>query len=185
MALNEKKLTFETHEVAIKDPETGLWKQLNEKPEWMLKLNPLGKVGQHISSRSTTTCGDWCKTACSVREPHLILLVQAKVLPFVLFVFNKIAFEHKGINTQKFRFFSFRGTVIYLQVPILAYRDANERLTTVYESLICNEFLEDYAPHPEYPPLFPLHPGEKATARLIIDRFDRKFIPNFYGILVR
>ena len=70
-----------------------------------------------------------------------------------------------------------------MQVPILAYRDNGDSLVSVYESLICNEFLEDYASHPEYPPLFPLHPGEKAKARLIIDRFDRKFIPNFYGIL--
>ena len=44
IALNEKKLTFDTHEVAIKDPETGLWKQLEEKPAWFTKLNPLGKV---------------------------------------------------------------------------------------------------------------------------------------------
>lgn len=70
-----------------------------------------------------------------------------------------------------------------MQVPILAYHEDGSRVVSVYESLICNEFLEDYAPHPEYPALYPSHLGEKARARQIIDRFDRKFIPNFYGIL--
>lgn len=44
IALEEKKLTFKIVEVAIKDPSSGLWKQLDEKPQWFLNLSPLGKV---------------------------------------------------------------------------------------------------------------------------------------------
>jgi len=83
IALEEKKLNFSVVEVAIKDPDTGLWKSLSEKPAWFTKLNPLGKV------------------------------------------------------------------------PVVAYRQNGEKLVSIYESLICNEFLEDFAPNPEYPALFP------------------------------
>lgn len=44
IALEEKGLNFQKEEVAIKDPRTGLWKQLDEKPSWFLRLNPRGKV---------------------------------------------------------------------------------------------------------------------------------------------
>ena len=69
------------------------------------------------------------------------------------------------------------------QVPCLAYREENGEIHSVYESLICNEFLEEFASPPAYQAIFPHNPAEKAQARIIIDRFDRKFIPNFYGIL--
>ncbi len=75
--------------MAIKNPKTGLWNQLDEKPEWFLKLNPLGKV------------------------------------------------------------------------PTLAYKEgANTH--SVYESNICNEFLDDY--HPDHP-LFAAQPVQKAWER--------------------
>ena len=63
--------------------------------------------------------------------------------------------------------------------------EENGQTRSVYESIICNEFLEEFAPHPEHPRLYPLHPVEKAHARIIIDKFDREFIPKFYGILVK
>ena len=69
------------------------------------------------------------------------------------------------------------------QVPCLAYREESGQVISVYESLICNEFLEDFASPPVYPSIFPPNAATRARARIIIDRFDRKFIPNFYGIL--
>ena len=87
--LNEKGVPYTLYEVAIKNPKTGLWHQLNEKPEWFLKLNPLGKV------------------------------------------------------------------------PTLAYKEA-DATHSVYESNICNEFLEDYQPSPS---LFAIHPVCKARER--------------------
>lgn len=45
MALLEKTTSFKVVEVSIKDPRTGSWKQLDEKPAWFTSLNPLGKVG--------------------------------------------------------------------------------------------------------------------------------------------
>jgi len=44
---------------------------------------------------------------------------------------------------------------VCVQVPVVAYRQNGEKLVSIYESLICNEFLEDFAPNPEYPALFP------------------------------
>ena len=90
VALNEKGIKYTLHEVAIKNPKTGLWHQLDEKPQWFLKLNPLGKV------------------------------------------------------------------------PTLAYKEDNTTLC-VYESHICNEFLEDYQ---EKPSLFASHPVLKACERM-------------------
>ena len=52
----------------------------------------------------------------------------------------------------------------------------------VYESNICLEFLEDYAPSPS---LLPPHPAVRARARLIIDTFTHKFVPAFYKLLLR
>lgn len=69
---------------------------------------------------------------------------------------------------------------------MLAYREGKDtEVKSVYESLICNEFLEDFFPHPEHPALFPLSAIAKARARIIIDRFDHKFVPKFYSLLLR
>ena len=54
---------------------------------------------------------------------------------------------------------------------------------TVYESLICNEYLED-AYH-DAPPLLPAHPADRARARIIMDRWNSRFTPHFYRFLVR
>lgn len=42
--LNEKRVDFQLAEVALKDPNTGLWHQLENKPAWFTRLNPLGKA---------------------------------------------------------------------------------------------------------------------------------------------
>ena len=42
--LNEKRVDFQLAEVALKDPKTGLWHQLENKPAWFTRLNPLGKA---------------------------------------------------------------------------------------------------------------------------------------------
>jgi glutathione S-transferase len=47
---------------------------------------------------------------------------------------------------------------------------------------ICNEFLEDW--HKDQP-LLPADPVDRAHARMLIDRFSSKYVPNFYSILVR
>lgn len=112
LALLEKGIQFNLFEVSLKDPKTGLWHQLEEKPEWFLRISPLGKV------------------------------------------------------------------------PALAYEE-DGTLHNIYESSICNEFLEDYAPPPEAPALLPPHPATRAHARIVIDRFQTKFVPVFYRLLIR
>ena len=68
------------------------------------------------------------------------------------------------------------------QVPVIAYKEGNTT-HSVYESLICNEFLEDHLPKDQV--LLPEHPADKAKARIIIDSFSSKFVPLFYRILLR
>lgn len=110
IALEAKGTPYMLHEVALKNKETGQWFQIDEKPDWWLRLNPLGKV------------------------------------------------------------------------PVLAYTDHDGQLQSVYESNVCNEFLDDYdTQHP----LMPKHLAQRARARVIIDRFARQYVPNFYSILVR
>ena len=65
---------------------------------------------------------------------------------------------------------------------MLAYKEGDET-HCVYESLICNEFLEEYSPKEQ--PLLPDHPVAKAKSRIIIDSFSSKFVPLFYRILLR
>jgi glutathione S-transferase len=52
----------------------------------------------------------------------------------------------------------------------------------IYESNICNEFLEDYQPSPS---MLPPHPAVRARARIIISTFSEKFVPAFYKLLLR
>ncbi|EIE20099.1 glutathione S-transferase [Coccomyxa subellipsoidea C-169] len=114
IALLEKGLPFAYKEVSLRNPDTGLWYPLTEKPKWFTALNPLGKV------------------------------------------------------------------------PVLAYKDEKtQQPHSVYESLICNEFLEDYAPAPGHPPLLPPHPALRAKARIVMDHFNTRFVPLFYRILIR
>ena len=47
IALLEKKLKFNYHEVSLRNPQTGLWYPLQEKPKWFTDLNPLGKVSPY------------------------------------------------------------------------------------------------------------------------------------------
>lgn len=44
IALLEKGLPFTYKEVSLRNPSTGLWFPLQEKPQWFTALNPLGKV---------------------------------------------------------------------------------------------------------------------------------------------
>ncbi|BDA45327.1 probable glutathione S-transferase omega-1 [Coccomyxa sp. Obi] len=114
IALLEKGLPFTYKEVSLRNPSTGLWFPLQEKPKWFTALNPLGKV------------------------------------------------------------------------PVLAYKDEKtQQPHSVYESLICNEFLEDFAAAPGRPPLLPPHPALRAKARIIMDHFNTHFVPLFYRILIR
>jgi glutathione S-transferase len=67
-------------------------------------------------------------------------------------------------------------------VPVLAHMDADGQVRSVYESLICDEYLEET--HPE-PRMLPGDPVARAHARIIIDRFNSKYVPVFYRFLIR
>ena len=54
---------------------------------------------------------------------------------------------------------------------------------SVYESLICNEYLEDA--FPDTAPLLPADPADRAHARIVMDRFNSRCMPQFYRFLVR
>ncbi|CAL8468830.1 g8371 [Coccomyxa elongata] len=67
------------------------------------------------------------------------------------------------------------------KVPVLAYEEEHT-IHQIYESNICNEFLEDFQPEPS---LLPPHPAVRARARIIIARFSEAFVPAFYRLLLR
>lgn len=68
------------------------------------------------------------------------------------------------------------------QVPVLTHKDASGAVRSVYESLICNEYLEERHP---VPALLPSDPVARAHARIVIDRFNSKYVPVFYRFLIR
>ena len=57
IALLEKKLKFHYHEVSLRNPQTGLWYPLTEKPKWFTDLNPLGKVSPGLNHRAVCVAG--------------------------------------------------------------------------------------------------------------------------------
>lgn len=61
------------------------------------------------------------------------------------------------------------------RVPVLATEDG-----VIYESTVCNEWLEELFPEP---PLLPREPFARARARLIIERFNQRYLPPFYHLL--
>lgn len=63
----------------------------------------------------------------------------------------------------------------YGKVPVLVEENA-----WVYESAICNEYLEDTYPTP---PLAPSEPGAKARMRLLIEMCDSQFVPPIIRLL--
>ena len=70
------------------------------------------------------------------------------------------------------------------KVPVLVERgdDGKDDTAAVYESLICNEYLEDAFPEPA---LMPADPAGRAAARIVMDRFNSRCMPQFYRMLVR
>ena len=50
----------------------------------------------------------------------------------------------------------------------------------IYESLVLVDYVEDRS---DGPSLLPLSPTERARARIIIGRYDSKFVPLFYKLL--
>ena len=111
IALLEKKIPFTYHEVSLRNPKTGLWFPLTEKPKWFTDLNPLGKVGHNAVQ--------------ALPEPSHILAIR-------LYRQSK---PSDPCSTEV--------AVVLMQVPTLAYvSECEPEVQTVYESLICNEFLE-------------------------------------------
>lgn len=70
------------------------------------------------------------------------------------------------------------------KVPVLAVKHGS-RLDSVYESSICNEYLEDVGAAHDAPSLFSSELIERAHQRIVIDRFSSKLMPKFYSFLVR
>lgn len=64
----------------------------------------------------------------------------------------------------------------------MTHKDASGAVRSVYESLICNEYLEERHP---VPALLPSDPVARAHARIVIDRFNSKYVPIFYRFLIR
>lgn len=64
---------------------------------------------------------------------------------------------------------------------MLAWCEGSE-VRTVYESLICNEFLEDA--HPK-PPLMPADAYSRARSRLLVERFNTSAVATFYKLLMQ
>lgn len=60
--------------------------------------------------------------------------------------------------------------------------DSGKETASIYESLICNEYLEDKY---EEPALLPAAPEARAQARIIMERFTSRGVPLFYRALIR
>lgn len=105
IALEEKNADYETRHIQLRTSALGEYAP-EDKPEWFLEMNPLGKV------------------------------------------------------------------------PVLRTTTGE----TLYESAVCNEFLEDVLPDP---PLLPDDSVRAGRARLAIARFNEHFVPNFYKLLLK
>jgi glutathione S-transferase len=64
------------------------------------------------------------------------------------------------------------------KVPVLGTPEGRD----LYESTVCNEYIEDRWPEP---PLLPEDEAERGWVRLAVSRFAEHFVPNFYGLLLR
>eukprot|EP00879_Flechtneria_rotunda_P002450 GHRR01002647.1.p1 GENE.GHRR01002647.1~~GHRR01002647.1.p1 ORF type:complete len:287 (+),score=98.33 GHRR01002647.1:87-947(+) len=68
----------------------------------------------------------------------------------------------------------------YGRVPTLVWQDDGKETKSLYESLVCNEYINDLPG----PALLPEDPTERARARLIIDQFAAKFGAAFGKLLL-
>ncbi|KIY95125.1 Glutathione S-transferase omega-1 [Monoraphidium neglectum] len=68
-------------------------------------------------------------------------------------------------------------------VPTLAWLTPGGERRVLGESLIINEYVDEALPGPNS--LLPDDPFEKAQARLLIDRFSSRAVPEFYKLLLR
>ncbi|MEW5298557.1 MAG: hypothetical protein WDW36_001667 [Sanguina aurantia] len=111
------------------------------------------------------------------------LLLSSWVCPYVQRV--RITLNHKKVDFSVAEVSLSSKPDWFLQlsplgkVPVVTWK-TGQAVNTVYESLVTNEYLEDaYA----QPAMMPRTPLERAHARLVINRFDTKFIPAFYKVL--
>ena len=138
------------------------------KPSWFLQLNPNGKVPV-LAYREE---GDlhWVGTfSLPLRRCDMMhaMPIELKLLTSGIPFLVCCGIIHKGVGCN------------LPQPGVLRTAALSEQ---VYESNICNEFLEDYRAEP---PLLPPHPAVRAQARMIIQQFSEKFVPNFYKLLLR
>eukprot|EP00884_Botryococcus_braunii_P000996 jgi/Botrbrau1/10898/Bobra.0025s0072.2 len=70
------------------------------------------------------------------------------------------------------------------QVPVLVFSE-DETVHSIYESVVCMEFLEEHSRGGVVPDLWPPKDAVKARGRCILHRFDTEFLPAFYNLLLR
>ena len=140
------------------------------KPSWFLQLNPNGKVPV-LAYREE---GDLHRVGSFSLPLRMFDMMQRHAMP----IEQKLLTS--GIPFLVCCDIIHRGVRCNLPEPGVLRTAALSQ--QVYESNICNEFLEDYRAEP---PLLPPHPAVRARGRMIIQQFSEKFVPNFYKLLLR
>jgi glutathione S-transferase len=165
IALNEKGIPYTPIEAAEKNAR-GDWAIPTDraaKPAWFTALNPEGKVSDMEQRERERGTGD------GTEERKRGERERGTIHPF----------------TPSLSFAFSLSLSLSFQVPTILYRSegAEGALTHVIpESLICLEFLEDFAPK-SAPSLLPPHPAGRALARLAAKRVDDALVPPFYRLM--
>lgn len=109
-----------------------------------------------------------------------IQLVSAEVCPFaqrsrLALLEKELSFELVEINLDNKPDW-FTNVSPYSKVPVLLHGD-----TTIFESTVINEYLDEIAPEPN---LLPTSPQQRAEARIWIDFDNSRIVPIFYKVLL-
>ncbi len=109
-----------------------------------------------------------------------IRLVSAEVCPFaqrsrLALLEKELPFELVEINLDNKPDW-FTNVSPYSKVPVLLHGD-----TTIFESTVINEYLDEIAPEPN---LLPTSPQQRAEARIWIDFDNSRIVPIFYKVLL-
>lgn len=94
-----------------------------------------------------------------------------------------IALEEKGVPYQYKEVNPYKKEAHFLAInPKGLVPSAEVEGTALYESLVLNEFFEDY--FPDSKPLLPQNPVEKARARIWIDFIAKTVTPSFMRVIM-
>ena len=107
-------------------------------------------------------------------------LVSAEVCPFaqrsrLALLEKELPFELVEINLDNKPDW-FTNVSPYSKVPVLLHG-----ATTIFESTVINEYLDEIAPEPN---LLPTSPQQRAEARIWIDFDNSRIVPIFYKVLL-